>query len=80
MYDTFQSYRSARIVLAYLSPQRPQRLEFLSRIVERTIRLKLTWACSEKREVGLFFLFRKSDQRMSFSVISAGSSVAGERW
>jgi len=27
-------------------------LEFLSRIVERTIRLKLTWACPEKRGVG----------------------------
>ena len=27
-------------------------LEFLRRIVERTIRRKLTWACSEKRGVG----------------------------
>jgi len=27
-------------------------LEFLSKIVERTIRLKLTWPCSEKRGVG----------------------------
>jgi len=42
-------------------------LEFLSRIVERTIRLKLTWACSEKRGVGLISPLRKSDPRYLLS-------------
>ena len=37
-------------------------LEFLSRILERPIRLKLTWACSEKRGDGLIFPLRKSNQ------------------
>ena len=42
-------------------------LEFLSRIVEGTIRLKLTWACSEKRGLGLISPLRKSDQRYLLS-------------
>ena len=52
--------------------------EFLSRIFERTIRLKLGWTCSEKRTIGLIFPLRKSDQEI-FSAVSAASSAAGER-
>ena len=46
-------------------------LEFLSRIVERTIRLKLTWVCSEKRGVGLISSLKKSDQGYLLSDLPA---------
>jgi|MudIll2142460700_1097286.scaffolds.fasta_scaffold137540_3 hypothetical protein len=53
-------------------------LQSLSRIVKRTIRLKLIWSCSEKQGFDLISSLGKSDQEF-VPVTSVNSSEAGER-